>query len=154
MTKSISLHISGMGCNACSQKIETALNALNGVEAAKVDLEKAEVEISYNSDLLTLEDLKFTIEKTGYQPSEKTPVVTMVVDIEGMSCEHCVKSVTSSINEVEGVREVSVSLSDGRAWISYEPTQSSPEDFNNAIRKAGFKVDDTESSGNQKKSLN
>ena len=39
------------------------------------------------------------------------------VSVEGMSCEHCVRSVQEALESLEGVASVSVSLEDGIALV-------------------------------------
>lgn len=46
----------------------------------------------------------------------KGDVVTL--DVTGMSCSHCVNSITRGLKEVKGVREATVSLKTGKAVIS------------------------------------
>ena len=47
-----------------------------------------------------------------------TSTVTYLV--EGMTCDHCVKSVTSELSGVAGVRDVSVDLGTKRAVVTGE----------------------------------
>lgn len=39
------------------------------------------------------------------------------IDIEGMSCSHCVMHVKEALSEIDGVSDVSVSLEDKKAVI-------------------------------------
>ena len=39
------------------------------------------------------------------------------VSVEGMSCEHCVRSVQEALDSLEGIASVSVSLEDGAALV-------------------------------------
>jgi|GEM_PF-422704 len=140
MNKNLDLHISGMGCNACSTKIEKTLGALKGVSKASVDLVHEEAHIEFNTEQISIEDLKFAVKEAGYEATEKGRVTTMVMDIEGMSCQHCVNTVNESFNKLPGTREVSIVLEDGRAWISYDTSLNNPEDYVKAVEAAGYKV--------------
>jgi Cu+-exporting ATPase len=140
MNKTLNLHVEGMSCNNCSGKVETTLSALKGVRQALVDLDAKNVKIDFNPDEITLEDLKFAIKKAGYDATEKSRVTTLVMEIEGMSCEHCVKTVNAKLNEMPGTREVSIVLPDGRAWISYDTSEHTAEDYKVAVEEAGYKV--------------
>lgn len=55
--------------------------------------------------------------------------------IEGMNCSHCQAAVAEAIKGVDGVKEVSVDLSDGIARVAGD---HSPEAVSEAVRKAGF----------------
>lgn len=61
---------------------------------------------------------------------------TKTLRIEGMHCQHCVDSVTSALNEVEGV-VAEVNLKKGTATVSYDRSISNG-DLLEAVKKAGF----------------
>ena len=57
--------------------------------------------------------------------------------INGMTCQHCVSSVTKALESIEGVTDVSVNLEASEA--SYTADASVPlETIKNAISKIGF----------------
>lgn len=61
------------------------------------------------------------------------------IQIEGMSCMHCVKHVTNALNEVEGITNVVVNLKQNDAMIEATPTVSN-EAIQHAIAEAGYKT--------------
>ncbi|MCV2232304.1 heavy-metal-associated domain-containing protein [Paracholeplasma manati] len=59
------------------------------------------------------------------------------IQIEGMNCMHCVKHVTTALNEVEGVSQVVVNLKQNDAVI--EVSENVQNDvLKNAISEAGY----------------
>lgn len=61
------------------------------------------------------------------------------VKIKGMSCGHCVSSVTQALSNIEGITDVRVDLE--KAEATYKETQAiSPETINEAITSIGFEV--------------
>ena len=65
------------------------------------------------------------------------PVIgTKTIRIEGMHCQHCVDSVTSALNEIEGV-VAEVDLKKEIATVSYDRSISEG-DLREAVKKAGF----------------
>lgn len=62
-------HISGMTCSACSSHVEKAVNKLNGVIKASVNLLTETMEIEYDENVLTGEVIESTVEKAGYGAS-------------------------------------------------------------------------------------
>ena len=70
--ESRTLSIGGMGCAACSARIEKALRKLNGVESAVVNLAAEKATVVYDSRILGFSAIKETIVKTGYQVLEKS----------------------------------------------------------------------------------
>jgi copper chaperone len=65
---------------------------------------------------------------------------TLTLDIKGMTCGGCVKSITNVLQQITGVSSVDVSLEQNRATISYDPAQAKPTSFKSAIEDAGFDV--------------
>jgi copper chaperone len=52
---------------------------------------------------------------------------TTELQVEGMSCGHCVNAVKNLINEVEGVETAEVDLASKTATISFEADATSAE---------------------------
>ncbi len=60
-------------------------------------------------------------------------------NVVGMSCAHCVASVTSEVSKLAGVTNVDVDLEAGSVTVvSEQPVD--PEEFAAAIDEAGFAV--------------
>jgi len=60
------------------------------------------------------------------------------LQIEGMSCGHCVKAVQGALEAVEGVEVHAVEI--GTAQISYDPALTAPAGMVEAIEEAGYTV--------------
>lgn len=61
------------------------------------------------------------------------------IDIEGMSCSHCVMHVKEALSEIDGVSDVSVSLEDKKAVIE-AADKVTDEDIIKAIDDYGYEV--------------
>lgn len=59
----ITLKVEGMTCNHCKMHVEKALNGVNGVENAQVDLAKGEAVVSGNANR---DDLVKAVVDAGY----------------------------------------------------------------------------------------
>jgi len=61
------------------------------------------------------------------------------VKIQGMTCQHCVMSVSKALNSIPGLTNVRVNLVTGEA--TFENTQNlSPDKIRQAVEDAGYKV--------------
>lgn len=60
------------------------------------------------------------------------------IAIEGMSCGHCVKAVTSALEELGSVDIEQVSI--GSATVSYDPEATPVERIAQAVRDAGYEA--------------
>ena len=58
------------------------------------------------------------------------------LDITGMSCGHCVATVTNALTSIEGVTPASVRV--GAADIDFDPTRTSPAAIAEAVSNAGY----------------
>ena len=58
------------------------------------------------------------------------------LEIEGMSCNHCVAAVSEALGELPGVSVHDVSI--GAARVSYQPEKVSPEQIVLAVEDAGY----------------
>lgn len=65
---------------------------------------------------------------------------TMVLKVEGMSCNGCVTSVTKVLQALSGVAAVEVSLEKGEAVVGFEESQLDREAMIAAIDDAGFRA--------------
>jgi copper ion binding protein len=61
------------------------------------------------------------------------------VKVKGMSCQHCVASVTKALSELEGVADVKVDLEAGEAKYN-EENPVSIDTVKDAIARIGFEV--------------
>jgi len=58
--------------------------------------------------------------------------------IDGMSCGHCVKALTTELSAIKGLQVQEVII--GKAVIDYDPQLVSDEDILHAIDEAGFRL--------------
>jgi len=63
-----------------------------------------------------------------------------VLNVKGMSCEHCVKAVTNALAGINGVADIAVSLKENTASFSHDPALAPLETIKAAITEEGFEV--------------
>ena len=61
-----------------------------------------------------------------------------VITIGGMSCQGCVKNITSVLNALAGVSRAEVSLEAGEAKVAFDSQRVTRDALLNAIEDAGF----------------
>jgi Cu+-exporting ATPase len=69
--KEIVLQILGMHCAACAIGIETGLKRLDGVLDARVNFASKEAVVKYDEDKVTLDKIKATVKRGGYEAVER-----------------------------------------------------------------------------------
>jgi copper chaperone len=65
MTNAI-FNVPGMSCGHCKAAVEGELSRLSGVEFSNADFEKGTVEVRYDEDRVTTEELEGAIKEAGY----------------------------------------------------------------------------------------
>lgn len=63
---------------------------------------------------------------------------TVTLQINGMSCGHCVNAVRQALEEVPGVTVENVAI--GSARVSYEPDKTKTTDITEAVVDAGYEA--------------
>lgn len=62
----------------------------------------------------------------------------MTLNVEGMSCNHCVQAVNNALSGIAGVADIVVSLKDKTVSFSHDPAQVPLETIKAAITDAGY----------------
>jgi len=60
------------------------------------------------------------------------------LQIEGMTCQGCVRSVTKKLSGVAGVSSAAVDLTAGKAKVEYDDSSARVEDLIAAVEQIGF----------------
>ncbi|WP_425323605.1 copper ion binding protein [Geobacillus subterraneus] len=113
--KTATLHITGMTCAACANRIEKVLNKLDGVEA-NVNLAMERATIQYDSEKQRLRDIETKIEQLGYGVAKEK----VTLDIAGMTCAACATRIEKGLKRLEGVTAATVNLGTNSAVVEYE----------------------------------
>ncbi|WHY68456.1 copper chaperone CopZ [Neobacillus sp. SuZ13] len=62
----VTLNVQGMSCGHCVKAVEGSVGALKGISSVKVDLKAAKVDVEFNDQEVSLNQIKETIEDQGY----------------------------------------------------------------------------------------
>ncbi len=61
---------------------------------------------------------------------------TLKLEIDGMSCGHCVHAVTEALKRVDGVDVKAVEI--GAATVEFDPARTTAEAIADAVRDEGY----------------
>ena len=67
-------------------------------------------------------------------------MVKIVLNVEGMSCSHCVNAVTKAVTALDGVSGVNVDLAEKKVTVEYDADRISPKAIGAAIEEEGYDV--------------
>ncbi|MTB51158.1 heavy-metal-associated domain-containing protein [Lewinella sp. W8] len=81
-------------CGMCKKNIETALNGLDGIEKAELDLVTKKVKVKYDAKVIDLTTIRQAIAATGYdaddipaRPKARAALAACCRDESGDSCK-------------------------------------------------------------------
>jgi copper chaperone len=70
-----------------------------------------------------------------------TTLTNEVINVEGMSCDHCKHSIEKALNGLDGVTSSEVSLANGNVEVEFDENQVVAfNDFKEAIEDQGYDV--------------
>ena len=64
----------------------------------------------------------------------------VTLQVQGMSCGHCVKTVETNVGGLDGVEQVKVYLESGKVDVSYEENKVSLNKIKETIDEQGYDV--------------
>lgn len=110
-------------------------------------LEEKEAKIAYSPTETSppilaekISDLGFPSKIKLVHPVRGDNCQDAIINVEGMTCQSCVKSIESKISEVSGVLGITVSLEKKQAYVQFNPGKVSAENIAAAIDDMGFEA--------------
>lgn len=70
--------------------------------------------------------------------------------VDGMTCNGCVNKVKTSLEKVEGVKSVDVSLENHSAVVVYDDTKTNETVLKTAVNQSGYKAGDVKAAEGKK----
>ncbi|QDI92000.1 copper chaperone CopZ [Salicibibacter cibarius] len=64
----------------------------------------------------------------------------MTLNVQGMSCGHCVNSIEGNVGSLNGVDNVQVHLSEGKVDVTFDPNKVDLEKITEEIEDQGYDV--------------
>lgn len=131
------IEVEGMMCGHCEKRVADALEKTGKAKNVVASHENSSVE--FIDQGLSPEEIKNAIEDAGYKIIKNKGEDSMekILNVEGMSCKHCVASVRKALEGLDGVREADVSLDDKKARVELDKDLAD-EALVKAVEDAGF----------------
>jgi mercuric ion transport protein len=79
-----------------------------------------------------------TTDDDAAEPDDSAALAAVTLDVEGMTCGGCARSIQATLRGLDGVEEASVTFEPPRARVSYDPSQVSVEALTQATADVGF----------------
>jgi Cu+-exporting ATPase len=130
--------ITGMTCASCANSVNKTVSQLDGVTDANVNLVSETLTVSFDEEKVKASDIKKAVSNIGYGIAEINEEKDIIIPIGGMTCAMCARSVTQSLEKLDGVSKVNVNLATEKAHITYDPNQVRISNIKKAIKEAGY----------------
>ncbi|PAK11646.1 copper-translocating P-type ATPase [Burkholderia ubonensis] len=129
----LGIHVEGMSCASCVNRIEKAIRTVPGVKLAVVNLatERANVTFTGAADL---DAVVTAIRHAGYD----TKTESIELAIEGATCASCVNRIENALKQVPGVLDAGMNLATERASLRVASGAASIQNLVAAIEQAGY----------------
>jgi copper chaperone len=68
-------------------------------------------------------------------------MINIILNVQGMSCGHCVNSIQGSVGQLEGVNQVNVKLDDAQVEVTFNESQVSLDKIKETIEDQGYEIE-------------
>ncbi|KAL2088165.1 hypothetical protein ACEWY4_016993 [Coilia grayii] len=136
----VRIQVEGMTCQSCVRSIEGRVGQLPGVAVVQVSLGDKEARVTFDPGQVCAEDLRVHIEDMGFDATlTSSPMpppsphgrslegnsaageVATSLQVEGMHCGSCERSIQEHVSGLMGVSSVTVSVETRRMDLLYDP---------------------------------
>ncbi|GAA5811168.1 hypothetical protein MFLAVUS_004598 [Mucor flavus] len=155
----VTVPISGMTCSHCTNTITNTLKGFISLDPVyiQVSLDQEQATMVTNGPI-TKQELKQVIEDLGYDVGEvkcemnpqhtdiaSNGIKTVVFSLSGMTCQHCVRTVSETLENLPGVlpSTVSVSLNKRQGTFSFEGRFIDGAKIKEVVENLGYDLNGT-----------
>ncbi len=68
-------------------------------------------------------------------------MVSTILNVPDISCEHCERAITGALQPVGGVESVSVDIPAKQVWVNYDPAQVSVDRMKEILQEEDYPVE-------------
>lgn len=135
--KRTKIKVEGMTCGHCEKRVADALEKTGKAKDVVANHENSSVE--FIDQGLSPEEIENAIEEAGYKIIKNKGEDNMekILNVEGMSCNHCTATVKKALEGIDGVKEADVSLEGKNAKVELDKDVAD-EALVKAVEDAGF----------------
>ena len=131
------IKVEGMMCEHCEKRVSHALEKTGKAKNVVASHENSSVEFIDKG--LSPEEIENAIEEAGYKIIKNKGEDNMekILNVEGMSCNHCTATVKKALEGLDGVKEADVSLEEKNASVELDKDVAD-EALVKAVEDAGY----------------
>jgi Cu+-exporting ATPase len=167
MSETLQFTIEGeqkLNCQACERRVVKALQRIPGVESVQASHEKQQVLVGIEVAQVQSAQVLARLEQMGYEASMSTipsridtgeteiksperfnspaqaNTAKFQMKLGGMHCSLCTDSIYKSLQRLEGIQDIQVSIAHQEALVTYNPAVLSTSSIEEVLEAIGFSV--------------
>ncbi len=138
MTKKISMKIEGMSCSSCANRLEKAINKLEGIEQGNVNFATEMLTVVYDEAKTSPVAVELAVEKAGFKV--RKDIKDYSFKVKGMSCSSCANRLERLVQKLEGVEAASVNFATEKLTVKLNADVIGYNQLKEATQSAGFEL--------------
>ncbi len=136
-TQTLTFPLDGLHCGACAARAEAALQKLDRVQSAKVNLAAGMAHVLFDDAHSAVPEILAALEASGTPARQDTHNFT----ISGMNCGACSARIEAALNAVPGVLSAQSNLATKTATATTLADAPTSRDLAEALAQAGYPAD-------------
>ncbi len=127
-------------CELCVDRLRESLADLDGMLSVRINSDHRTIEVRYDKDLLTFEEIREHARLLGVTVAERFSHRS--VSITGLDCPDCAVKLERSIRKIKGVAWASVNYATSVLIFEFEPRQVGVEGIEGRVRDFGYDIEE------------
>jgi len=126
-------------CEQCIERLHEMLSGLDGMRRVSINPDRRTIELSYDKELLTFEEIKERARLLGVSVAER--YVHESLRVVGLDCPDCAGKLETAIRRVRGVAWASLNYATSVLIVEFEPATTSLSAVEGKVRDFGYDVE-------------
>lgn len=128
----------GTECESCTRRLAERLTSAKGVKLVAPEATEGALVLHYDPDLITLTDIRKIAAREGVEIGERYH--HEILDITGMDCPDCARTLEAGVGRLKGVGWVSVNATAATMTVEYDSALNGHSTIVRVIRQLGYGV--------------
>lgn len=126
-------------CEQCTDRLRDMLLSLKGMHEVTINPGRSAIEVSYDKDLLTFEEIQERARTLGVRVADRYK--HGAVRVVGLDCPDCAGKLEGAIRKMRGVAWASLNYATSVLAVEWEPDSTSLEAVVGKVRDFGYDVE-------------
>lgn len=127
-------------CEQCTERLKESLSGMDGMQSVVIDVDNKTLQISYDKNLLTFEEIKDYAQVFGVTITEKYKHES--IQIIGLDCPDCASKLETAIRRMKGVEWASLNYATSVLIVEYEPQLTNLNKIIGRAKNFGYDVEE------------